>query len=82
LPRGSGPLGFYETAGQMSSIKAMRVAADVPEAERSKLEVFRTDTPLFKAVVEAQRNRGGEWYKRPAGHIELCNVPLPVRLQK
>ncbi|WP_295750380.1 peptidylprolyl isomerase [Undibacterium sp.] len=82
LPRGTGPMGFYETAEQMSTIKAMRVAADVPEAERSKLEVLRTDTPLFKAVVEAQRNRGGEWYKRPAGHIELCNVPLPVRLQK
>lgn len=82
LPRGTGPLGFYETAEEMTAIRAMRVALDVPESERSKLEILRTDTALFKVVVEAQRNRGGDWYKRPAGHIELCNVPLPVRLQK
>ena len=31
------------------------------------------------ALVEARRNRRDEWYKRPAGHIDLCNVPIPVR---
>ena len=81
LPRGTGPLGFYEKPEQMTAIKAMRMAADVPEAERSKLEILRTDTATFKAVVEAQRNRGGDWYKVPAGHIDLCNVPIPVRAQ-
>ena len=82
LPRGTGALGFYEKPEQMSAIKAIRMAADVPEAERSKLEILRTDTATFKAVVEAQRNRGGDWYKLAAGHIELCNVPLPVRVAK
>jgi cyclophilin family peptidyl-prolyl cis-trans isomerase len=82
LPRGTGPLGFYEKPEQMTAIKSIRVAADVPEADRSKLEIIRTDTPTFKAIVEAQRNRGGDWYKLPAGHIDLCNVPLPVRVQK
>ena len=82
LPRGTGALGFYEKPEQMIAIKAIRMAADVPEAERSKLEVLRTDTATFKAVVEAQRNRGGDWYKVAAGHIELCNVPVPVRVVK
>ena len=82
LPRGTGPLGFYEKPAQMTTIKSIRIAADVPAAERSKLEILRTDTATFKAVVEAQRNRGGDWYKVPAGHIDLCNVPLPVRTQK
>ncbi len=41
--------------------------------------MIRTDTPLFGSLVEALRNRGGEWYKVPAGHIELCNVALAVR---
>ncbi|MES2046776.1 MAG: peptidylprolyl isomerase [Pseudomonadota bacterium] len=82
LPRGTGALGFYEKPEQMTAIKAIRIAADVPEAERSKLEILRTDTATFKAVVEAQRNRGGDWYKVAAGHIDLCNVPLPVRVQK
>lgn len=82
LPRGTGALGFYEKPEQMTAIKAMRVAADVPEAERSRLEILRTDTPTFKAAAEAQRNRGGDWYKRAANHIELCNVPLPVRVKQ
>jgi cyclophilin family peptidyl-prolyl cis-trans isomerase len=79
LPRGAGPLGFYEKAEQHVPIKSMRVAADVPAAERSNLEIIRTDTPLFTSLVEALRNRGGEWYKVPAGHIELCNMPIAVR---
>jgi len=82
LPRGTGPLGFYEKADERTPIKAMKVAVDVPEAERSKLEIIRTDTVTFKSIVDAQRNRGGDWYKVPAGHIDLCNVPLPVRPQK
>ncbi|MFZ6870922.1 peptidylprolyl isomerase [Undibacterium sp. Di27W] len=82
LPRGTGPLGFYEKAEERTPITAIKVAADVPEAERSKLEIIRTDTNTFKSIVEAQRNRGGDWYKVPAGYIDLCNVPLPVRPQK
>jgi peptidylprolyl isomerase len=82
LPRGTGAMGFYEKPEQNVPIKAIRIAADVPEAERSKLEIVRTDTPLFKSMIEAQRNRGGDWYKVPAGHIELCNVAIPVRPQK
>lgn len=82
LPRGPGAMGFYEKPEQMTPIKAVRVAADVPEAERSQLEILRTDTPTFQAIVAAQRNRGGDWYKFPVGHIELCNVPLPVRVVK
>lgn len=82
LPRGTGPLGFYEKAEERTPIKSMKIAADVPEAERSKLEIIRTDTATFKSIIDAQRNRGGDWYKVPAGYIDLCNVPLPVRPQK
>ena len=79
LPRGTKEMGFYEKPEQNVPIKSMRVAADVPAAERSNLEVIRTDTPRFKAMVEALRNRSGDWYKVPAGHIELCNMPIAVR---
>jgi len=82
LQRGTGALGFYEKPEQYVPIKAMRVAADVPSAERSDLEVMRTDTATFKNVVEAQRNRGGEWFKEQAGYVNLCNVPIVVRARK
>jgi cyclophilin family peptidyl-prolyl cis-trans isomerase len=79
LPRGTGALGFYEKPEQYVPIKAIRMAADVPEAERSKLEVLRTDTPTFQSVIAAARYRGGEWYKYSPDKVELCNVPVTVR---
>lgn len=79
LPRGSGPLGFYEKPEQRVPIASIRLAAEVPEAERTPLQVLRTDTPLFDAVVESRRNRRDDWYKRPAGHIDLCNITVPAR---
>ena len=57
----------------------MRLAADVPEAERANLEVLRSNTQTFTDLIEARRNRTEEWFLVPAGHIDVCNVPLPVR---
>jgi len=79
VPRGTGPLGFHEEASQRVPIKAVRLASEVPEAERSDIQVLRTDTPLFDAVVESRRNRRDDWYLQPAGHIDLCNISVPVR---
>nr|WP_223468160.1 peptidylprolyl isomerase [Massilia soli] len=82
LTRGPAPMGFYDKPEQYVPIGRFRVAADVPDAERSKFEVMRTDSAMYKAVVEAQRNRGGPWNKVAAGHVELCNAPIPVREAK
>ena len=79
LKRGSGAMGVYEHPAERSPIRSIRLAADVPAAERANLEVMRTDTQTFADLVEARRNRREEWFKVPAGHIELCNVPLVVR---
>ena len=79
LPRGTGPLGFYEKPEQRVAIKSIRLAADVAESERTPLELLRTDSATFAAATEARRNRHDAFYVRPAGHIDLCNVPLPVR---
>jgi peptidylprolyl isomerase len=79
LPRGTGPLGFYEKPAQYVPIRRVRVAADVPPAERTPLELLRTDTATFGAFVDARRHRREEWFLDPVGHVELCNVPLPAR---
>ena len=79
LPRGTGALGFYEKPEQRTPIIAARFASDVPEAERTQLEVLRTDTPLFTKYVESRRNRRDDWYVVPAHHIDVCNVAIPVR---
>ena len=79
MPRGTGPLGFYEKPEQRTTIKSIRLAMDVPVAERSTLEVLRTDSAAFADVAEARRNRRDDWNIAPAGYIELCNVQIPVR---
>lgn len=81
LPRGTGAAGFYEKDQEKLPIKSVRLASDVPAAERSHLEILRTDTLTFTALVESRRNRSDDWYLAPAGKIDLCNVPIPVREQ-
>ena len=79
LPRGSGALGFYEKPEQRIALKQVRLGSELPEAQRSRIELLRTDTPTFTALVETRRNRHDEWYLSQAGKVELCNVPLPSR---
>lgn len=82
MPRGHAAMGFYEKPEERTPIMQVRFAADVPAAERAKLEVLRTDTQTFTDLVESRRNRQEEWFKVPAGRIDVCNVPLPVRKVK
>lgn len=78
-PRGGEAMGFYGANEAKTPIKSVRLAADVPEAERSNLEVMRSEAPIYKRVIEAQRNRGGPWNKFSPNYVELCNAPIPVR---
>jgi peptidylprolyl isomerase len=79
LPRGSGDMGFYAKDEVPVPIKSVRIASDVPPPDRTDLEIMRTDTPAFAALVESRRNRPESFFKIQAGRIELCNVPLVVR---
>ena len=80
-PRGSGAMGFYEHPEQRVPIRSLQMASEVPAAQRTQLEVLRTDTPTFLAYVAARRNRLEEWFKVPAGRIDVCNIPIPARVR-
>ena len=41
-----GHLGFYETAAERTPIRTVRLAADLPPAQRLNLEMLRTDSEL------------------------------------
>jgi peptidylprolyl isomerase len=79
LPRGSGDLGFYTDKEARPPVLRVRLAADVPPNERTALELLRTDTPTFARFVDARRQRREKWFVDPVGHVDVCNVPLPVR---
>ena len=80
-PRGTGNLGFYQADRGETPIRIarVRIAADMPEAERPHFEVMRTDTPTFAAYLRGRANRGGTFFRVPAGGVDICNVSVPVR---
>ena len=80
LPRGTGTLGFYERPEQRTKVLSIGFASDLPLAQQAHWEYLKTDSPTFKAYIEARRNRSKGWFIRPAGHIDVCNIPLPIRL--
>lgn len=82
LPRGTGPLGFYEKPAQRVTIHSVQLAADLPAAKRPAIEVLRTDSATFAALVDAKRNRRDDFYRQPAGKIDLCSINVPVREAK
>jgi peptidylprolyl isomerase len=79
LPRGSGPLGFYEDPERPVPIRSARIGSQLAPGDRAPLELLRTDTPTFEAVIAVRRHRGEDFFVHPTDRIGLCNVPLPVR---
>jgi peptidylprolyl isomerase len=81
LPRGHGEIGFYSDAekGRRTPIVSVRLASDLPEAERPKFEYLSTESASFAAYVHARANRHDEFFKVPAGGVDVCNVPVPIR---
>ena len=80
-PRGTGNLGFYDEAKSERPIPIARVrlGTDIPAGERPRFEVMRSESEAFSAYVTGRANRGGSFFIRPAGGVDLCNVNVPVR---
>lgn len=75
LPRGTGPLGFYQDDADKVPIRRLRFGTDYDPG----WQALKTDTATFAALVNSRRYRREDWFVDPAGAIGLCNVPLPVR---
>jgi len=82
LPRGPEPMGFYTKPEQRVAIESVQLAADIPAKDRPAIEVLRTDSASFAALVEARRNGRNAFYTHPAGKIDLCSIDVPMREAK
>ena len=81
LPRGTGPLGFFEDEDQYVQIQSIRLGTEVIK-ELPNIEVMRTDTKTFNDFVLSRTVRNEDWFLDPTGKIELCNINVPVRTRK
>ncbi|MDC6168409.1 peptidylprolyl isomerase [Paucibacter sp. XJ19-41] len=78
LPRGGPNMGFYDKPEQRLTIQRTRLLADMPESERPALQLLRTDSKTWGALLDARRWRSG-WFVHSPGHIELCSASVPTR---
>ena len=79
LPRGTEALGFYKTAAKRTPVISIRLATELPAAERPRFEYLSTESATFARYADARANRKDEFFIRPAGGADVCNVPVPVR---
>jgi peptidylprolyl isomerase len=79
LPRGTGDLGFYKDRKEDTPMARARLASQLPPAERPSFQYMDTDSTSFGHYLRLRANRKDAFYERPAGGVDLCNVPVPVR---
>jgi peptidylprolyl isomerase len=79
LPRGTEALGFYKDKAQYVPIAGIRLASDMPAADRPSFEYMDTASATFAEYLRVRANRNDDFYIRPAGGVDLCNVQVPVR---
>lgn len=80
LPRGTGPLGFYESADQQVPIVSVRLGTELSADELRKFDVLRTDTETFQTYVKTRTFRHEDFWVNSTGRIEICNINPPVRV--
>jgi len=57
----------------------VRIAADIPEAERPTYLVMRTRTDAFEAAKTAKRHRNEDFfYRTPPAILDICDFEVPV----
>ena len=63
----------------MCRSRAIRLASDMPAAGAPAFEVMDTASATFANYLQVRANRHDDFYIRPAGGVDLCNVQVPVR---
>ena len=78
LPRGTGPLGFYEKPEQRVTITSIRLGNEVTGLPR--YQYLSTESASFAKYADARANRRDAFFIVPAGGADICNIPVPVRV--
>lgn len=82
LPRGHGPLGFYDLAQGDERVAVLSVRIGTEVKGLPAFEYLSTESASFAAYAEARANRRDPFFIRPAGGADICNIPVPVRRAK
>jgi len=65
---------------KQDAIVSVRLASDIPEAQRPAYEVMRTDTKAFAAWKAKKKNPAPGFYiRQPPPILDICLSPVPAR---
>jgi peptidylprolyl isomerase len=79
LPRGPAPLGVYSDLAMRVPIRSIRLASDMPGADRLRFEMLKAGSASFARYARLRANRHDAFFIQPAGGADICNLPVPVR---
>jgi len=72
--------GVIADKAKQDPITYMKLASDMPEAERPHYEVMRTDSKAFAAWKKNKKNPAPGFYLRtPPAILDICLAPVPTR---
>lgn len=72
--------GVISDLSKADKIVRIRIAADVPDAERPAYQVIRTDSKTFADSVELRRHPTSPFYfRKPPPMLDICSVPIAVK---
>lgn len=76
LPRSDAAMGVYASEAERTPILSVRLASDMPEAERPAFEYRAADNPRFAALIAARLKPAPPTV--PTG-ATVCDIPLATR---
>ena len=75
--------GIIEEDLDRTWIKRMRLASSLEEKERMDIWIADTNSKGFKQMLKDRRNRKNKFFHhKPPKVLDICQVPIPVRLEK
>jgi peptidylprolyl isomerase len=74
--------GVIQDAAKRDPILRVQIAADMPPADRPRVQVMDTMSKQFKDYKDQRRNPAPEFYKRPSPHLDICAFNAPMRIGK
>ena len=72
--------GVIQNVKDQDPILRVRLAADLPDAQRPHYRVMKTESPSFAAKKAQRLNPAPDFYHRkPPQVLDLCNMPAPAK---
>ena len=77
LPRGTEPLGFYAANQAKIPLRSVRIASDLPAAQRPRFQVLKQSSRAFADYLDLASHRKD--YGFGSAGAALCGITYPVR---